>query len=843
MLSRLLHNRRTAFAGATLAVLAAVADVATGRDVVLIPLLVVGPLLTTVRAPAWQVAAVAAFALLLAVPLGEENDIFFEVEHWADLIAIAAMGAVAIVVARTRETMTMTVRRSGDALVVEREARHRAELLARLTELLDAPLRPEVQLDRIAGLLVGDVADLVVIDLVDEGSVVRAWDDDVAARVVALRRRVPPTHDGDHPAMVVLRTGRPLLLPRMTADDMRGWAADEEHLQLMFELRYSSAVVVPLEGGGRIVGVLTALRLGDAEPYGEHDLETIRAYAARATGAVDKALLDAELRATQRRLEAILDNLGESVVAIDASGRIAFANEASAEVLGVSPAEDAVGRMPEDLPWPFVATDEHGNPLSVADFPYHRALRGEPAEPLLAHASYTDGSERWYVLRTAPVTDALGRLDLVVVVTEDVTAVKRTELQQRLLSEASALMGSTLDVESTLEAAARAAVPVLADWARLDMPDERGILREVAVAHRDIGKRELLREWRRAYPPDPEDDRGPWEVLRTGRPVTWLSVGADDVARYARDDRHAQLMRAIDTQSVLIVPMAVGDNVIGTLQLATTGDSRRRLTAGDLELAQELARRAAVAVENARVHQARSSIATTLQRSLLPPRLPELPGLETAARFRAATGIADVGGDFYDVFRSGDGWFVVMGDVTGKGSGAAAITSLARYTMRAVALYEDRPQRVLERLNEVLVAGADRRNLCTVVCARFTPVAGGLEVEVVCGGHPAPYLVAGDGAVRTVGRPGTLMGAFEKVRLNPERVTLREGDGIVLFTDGVPDTLSSGERFGLERLEQLLRAIGPEDPDVVATRIDEALADFQVGPQRDDVALLVLRAV
>lgn len=841
MLERLLHNRRTALAATGLTLVAAGVDAALGERVVLIPLLVVGPLLAAIRAPAAQVAAVALFALGLAVPLGEVDGIFLEAEHWADLIAITVVGTIAVAVARSRDRMTLSVLRSTDALAVEREARQRAELLARLTELLDAPLRPDVQLDRIAGLLVGDVADLVVIDLVDGEAVVRAWDAEVQERVAALRRRVPLHRAPAHPAVEVQRTGRPALLADMPLERLRSWSVDDAHLELSLELRYRSAVLVPLAVDDRVVGTLTVLRLGEAEPYTERDLATLTAYGARASAAVDKSILDSELRATQRRLEAILANLGESVVAVGPDGRVAFANDAAAEILGLDDPAEAVGRLPHELPFPFAGSDEHGNPLGVEDLPYVRALRGEPTEPLVAHASYADGSERWFAIRADPVKDDAGRVQLVVVVTEDVTAIKRVELRQRLLSEAGALMGSSLDVESTLEAAARAAVPELADWARLDLPDERGILREVAVAHRDAGKQELLREWRRSYPPDPADDRGPWEVLRTGRTLLWPRVEPDDVERYAQDARHAQLMRLIDTQSLVIVALVVGEQVIGTLELATTGDSGRRLGEHDVELAEELARRAAVAVENARVHQARSAIATTLQRSLLPPRLPIVAGLEAAARFRTATGTSDVGGDFYDMFRAREGWFLVMGDVTGKGSDAAAITSLARHTMRAVALYEDEPVRVLERLNDVLLATGDRRGLCTVVCVRVVPGPGGVDLEVACGGHPPPYLV-GPGGVRTVGPPGTILGAFPDVRLRKEAVHLTRGEVLVLFTDGVPDTASTRGRFGLERLEALLADLGPDDPDVLATAIDEALTTFQDGPQRDDVALLVLRA-
>ena len=147
--------------------------------------------------------------------------------------------------------------------------------------------------------------------------------------------------------------------------------------------------------------------------------------------------------------------------------------------------------------------------------------------------------------------------------------------------------------------------------------------------------------------------------------------------------------------------------------------------------------RAGVAVENARVHGVRTHIATTLQRSLLPPRLPAVPGMTIAARFRAAGEATEVGGDFYDLFAVDGSWMVVMGDVTGKGPEAAAITSLARYTMRTAAVYEASPSGVLERLNAALVVDPDRRQICTVVAARIVAGAdGSAEITVACGGPP-----------------------------------------------------------------------------------------------------------
>jgi serine phosphatase RsbU (regulator of sigma subunit) len=227
-----------------------------------------------------------------------------------------------------------------------------------------------------------------------------------------------------------------------------------------------------------------------------------------------------------------------------------------------------------------------------------------------------------------------------------------------------------------------------------------------------------------------------------------------------------------------------------------TDASARLLGPAELDLAREVGIRAGIAVENARVHATRTHIATTLQRSLLPPRLPAVPGLTLAARFRAAGEASDVGGDFYDLFPAPGAWMVVIGDVTGKGPEAAAVTSLARYTMRTAAEYEPSPAGVLERLNAALVVDPERRRLCTVICARIvTAPDGSAEVRVASGGHPPPFRLH-DGRAEAVRVTGPLLGAFETGTWREAVVPLAPGDSLVLYTDGVTDTRGADERFG-----------------------------------------------
>ncbi|QEC46218.1 GAF domain-containing protein [Baekduia soli] len=625
-------------------VVVAVADLIVGTGVVLVPLLVAGPLAMAAGGQQLQTAAAAAVAVALAVALAAHDGVLGQSAGLTAIAAVAAGGALAIVLAGLHERLAGTVRRHDAELEAERAARRRTELLARAGELLESPMDPGTLLQRISALPVPEHADLAIIDLLQpdgtvRGAVTAGTDTELADALAEMRERFPLSLQTDHPVAEALRTGEPRLLKGLSDEQLQGYARSAEHFELVLRASYRSAIVLPLRARGRTWGALSYIRLRDGVPFDEDDLALGLDLARRAAMALDNARLFAELDATEQRLEAIVANLGESVMALEPGGGFLFANAAAARIAGFDSVDDLVaGNLHEVLArWTFL--DEHGREVPFEAQPLGAAFAGTQPEPMLLHSvDRRTGRDGWVLSRATPVRDDAGDVAFVVHVTEDVTTVKRQEARERLLSSASKLLGSSLDVAATLDKAAWAAVPELADWSRVDLIDERGDLVQAAVAHRDLDRVELMHEWRRDFPPRREDTRGPWEVLRTGRSILWDRVDPADIQRYAQSDRHAHLMREIDTRSVAVVPLTVGDTVIGTLQLATTSASNRLLGRPELALAEELARRAAIAVENARVHAARTHIATTLQRSLLPPRLPVIPGLAIAARFRAAGG-------------------------------------------------------------------------------------------------------------------------------------------------------------------------------------------------------------
>jgi phosphoserine phosphatase RsbU/P len=279
--------------------------------------------------------------------------------------------------------------------------------------------------------------------------------------------------------------------------------------------------------------------------------------------------------------------------------------------------------------------------------------------------------------------------------------------------------------------------------------------------------------------------------------------------------------------SILVRDEAGAPRVIRTSVFDATD---RREYERELVRARERAERSE---ERARV------LAQTLQSSLIPPSVPAIPGLDVAAAYRPAGTGDEVGGDFYDVFETGEGdWAVVLGDVCGKGAAAAAVTALARYTVRAAAMRTPDPSEVLGTLNAALLRQADR--FCTVVYLRVCPAAdGGATVTIASGGHALPILLA-DGSARHVGRSGTLLGVFEDTELHDTDIELGPGEALFCYTDGLTEGRRGEEFFGDEQLRRSLIALhGRADVDIPQTVVDELVA-FQAGRTRDDMAAVLI---
>ena len=560
----------------------------------------------------------------------------------------------------------------------------------------------------------------------------------------------------------------------------------------------------------------------------------------RAEGDRERLLgeLETALRGSEQRLAAIVDELAEAVTIRGPDNHIIYANRAALARLHLDSVEELRHADPRALMGQFAPTDEHGRPVPLDDLPSVRLLRGESAEPTLLRTVDAEGEESWVLLKAAAVRDPDGGIEAAVTIIEDVTTTKRSALRVEFLARASQELSSSLDYEQTLRNVAGLAVPQIADWCAVDLFDEHGGHTPVAVAHIDPEKLELARRLRELGPERLDSRQGLGRVLATGEPMLYPRISDAMLVAGATDEEHLRILRAVGMRSALTVPMRAAGRTIGALTLVSA-ESGRTFDEADLRFAEQIAARAAVAVENSRLYTQRSQVARTLQRSLLPDALPDIPGWDLAALYRPAQAgdEIEVGGDFYDAFPTERGWLVLIGDVTGKGVEAAAMTSLVRHGARFVGEDLPEPAQILERLDATL-RQRPTLSVCTAMCLRIE----GNQITFSSAGHPLPLVITDDG-VRDEGVTGPVLGAFPDGEWPTNTLTLGPNEALLLYTDGVTDTVGESGRFGDQRLHQTMAECGPLQASELLDCLDKALSKFQVGAQADDTAALALRMV
>jgi PAS domain S-box-containing protein len=722
------------------------------------------------------------------------------------------------------------------------------DLLVEAGEVLATSLDPNTTMGQIAGLMVPAFADLCVIDLLGEDGSIRevavaAADPELARGLAQMRSTYPLSPEGAHPVARVIRSGEPVRLANMTTPMLSSFAESSEHAEFMVQHEYRSALVAPLVARGRTLGAVSALRLGAGEPFSEEDEELTCELARRAALAIDNAHLYADLRRIERRLEAILSNLAEAVTVVDERGETIFANQAAAKLLGVDAPSELVNTVPGSIMARFLVLDEQGRELDLDAMPGRRLFRGEAGEPLLVrNIVRATGEERWLIVRSSPIADhETGRMIYAVNVFEDITGVKRVQLAEGFMAEASRVLASSMDYAETLKRVARLAVPRIADWCVVNVLDEQGQIERVAVHHSDPRRLAVAEQLGRDYPLMPGAGSGVPEVIRTGESRIFTDIQPQALVAHARDEHHRELLLAINPSAVIIVPMIGAAGPVGAITLATS-ESLRRLSDVDVALAERLARRAGTAVEYARQYTARTQIARALQNALLPASLPEIPGVDIEAIYSPAGELNDVGGDFYDAFPyRGDGWMLVIGDVCGKGASAAAVTALARHTLRAAAMSGRTPAGMLAMLHDVLREQPSGRDLCTVCLVSVTFQGGRASLTVALAGHPRPLLVDANGHVEQLGSPGTLLGVIDPVEFRETSAALKPCQSLILYTDGVVEAGRPHDCLGEQGLIELCSANASAPLRVMLERMQQTASERADGRLRDDLALLALR--
>jgi PAS domain S-box-containing protein len=484
---------------------------------------------------------------------------------------------------------------------------------------------------------------------------------------------------------------------------------------------------------------------------------------------------------------------------------------------------------------------------------------------------WPDGSIHWVQGRGTVTLDADGNVTGTIGCSSDITARKELEinaarraaeaetliererdLRERLefLAEINRVALAAPDHKSLMRAVTAASVPQLGDWCTLHFMPEPGGALEVEVAHRDPEKVEWAAEVRQRFPFDPDASRGVPAVIRTGRleflrEVTPEFVEQSIVEAGISDMREEilGLFERLQLTSVITVPLNTKRRTIGAIQFVSA-ESGRVFDNEDIVLAQSAAGRIAEALDNVWLTSQHRSIATKLQAALLPPRLPRVDGLSIAARYWAAGAVSEVGGDFYDAFKIDDQrWAVLIGDVCGTGPDAAAVTAIARHTVRAAATHGAEPALVLRWLNDALHAG-NRELFCTVAYLTLEPTGGGeWRYTSTSAGHPFPLLVTRAGEATPIGKAGMLVGAVPSITVTTVDGVLEPGDTVVLYTDGVTD-VSPPHGIDPEALARMVAkaAEGEVSAEDIAARLGNAIEEvLPISERNDDVALLVVR--
>ena len=418
---------------------------------------------------------------------------------------------------------------------------------------------------------------------------------------------------------------------------------------------------------------------------------------------------------------------------------------------------------------------------------------------------------------------------------------RRAHARVSVLAEASRVLGKSLELDSILQEFADLVVPNLADTFVADVIGDDGSLRRVALL---ADRRFVDSAWEtQAGPPDPGNTDNPIiRAVATGRSELIEDAAGFPLNAAAADELYQEVLRRIDPATAVVAPLRHRGRVVGVFSIGTVRASGRRLGEQDLHLAEDLARRAAVAVENTSLYAKQRTAAETLQHALLPEELPDLPGLSTAARYVAGGPGVQVGGDWYDAVMLRDGSVALaMGDVVGHGVAAASLMGQLKSALRAYSLDGCEPAAVLQKLNAMLHEFGPGDHMATLVYGRFDPSTGVLRLANA--GHPPPLVIAPDGSARFFDETsGIPLGALPRARYTEAVAALEPGSTLVFYTDGLVEDRVTTLEEGMGRLFAAAVAHGDAELGALCDAVLRSVAEEPEGSAgRDDMAILAFR--
>ena len=520
----------------------------------------------------------------------------------------------------------------------------------------------------------------------------------------------------------------------------------------------------------------------------------------------------------------------DAVLSKDLDGIVTSWNPAAERLYGYTEAE-AVGRHISFL----VPADRRGEEMRILD----RIRDGERVETYETGRIRKDGVRVDVSLSISPLEHPDQGIVGASVIARDITEEVRRRRSQDFLVAATRGLEESLDFHRTARNIVETAVPEIAELCVLDFVRRDGWIGDSIVAAVDPGATTTLEEIRRRSPLDPRGEHPVAQVVRKGRPMVWRDLTAPKaMGEVVQSEEHRRLIEETRYQSAAVAPLIARGSTLGAISFLHAS-SDLRYEAGDLELIVELADRAALALDNARLYEERGRIAASLQRGLRPPEPPYVEGLDISVCFEAFGEEMEIGGDVYDILPTDDGCWVMIGDVAGKGGAAAAVSVALRHSMRGLARQIETPCELLAQLNEILLERPSLNDFATAMLLRLRRGDGHWSFELAVAGHPPAIHVTREGPIQLGG--GTLLGAWMGATVPHHEGELRPGETLVLTTDGWFEAGPPETHVSPEELARLAHSLAELELAEMTEALRRDAIERSGGPLRDDMVVMAMR--
>lgn len=614
------------------------------------------------------------------------------------------------------------------------------------------------------------------------------------------------------------------------SDETESWSADQE--------ARSNRLFIPLVARNKTLGAL-ALRRQSPGSFSVPESQLAASLANRIARSLDNAGLFDEFDSLSRRLDTVVSMLDEGVLILNSQGRVLFVNDAVCDFLDVPPdAGDRERRVEAKADQFAVEMEdgrEFGNLRSTSDYALKHALAWDGIFRLL---DLGNRRQRWVRGRSKPILSARNELLWFIVTLEDVDEIKSQEIREKILARIGRVTRMGVAGEEIFQRLAESVVPTFSDSCWVYLPTAKGFLDAVGISHRDPDGRAAMEELNRSHSVRLDQQLRVVASQKKGESAAF-EIEPEMLREIAEDEEHLDLMKRIGNSSGLIVPLREGSKTVGVMAFGNRSRSRR-FNDRDRETAERIGVRCAEIINRERQDKENAEVAKILRLDLKPAPLPSIPGVETSEIFQTANRLSQVGGDFYEGFETDDCWYVIVGDVVGRGAAAAALSLEARDTIRVALQLTGDHSEAFKSLDRRLKQ-RKRGEQVTVAVTRLPKTEPG-ALLVASAGHPLPVLADPDGQYEEVGRSGPILGLGIDGGWPETRVGWDPASTLIIYTDGISEARrADGTLFGTEGIGR--ETGGARRAAKVARAIEDSLLEFvgEEGAVDDDAAAVLIQ--